>query len=319
MDRVQFAVLHVSKLKTGSGAIGAHIDRKHTPPNASPKLAKENKEYCFFPYGESLNKSIERRIQQGYTSKRKIRKDAVKAVGLILTGSHNRMHELVSNGKLGEWIRENKKWVDEKFGKENILRFTLHMDERTPHIHCVFTPITPDGRLHYKHFIDGKQQMKELHTDYAKKMRGFGLLRGEELTEKKRKFKTVKKWYKQKNKVLDEVMQENNEWREISKVITEDRKKLKADESKLENYDRMKEQKAEAEQSRIEAEQKAKIQMRSKIKVIELSYKANKGDLKAQNELNDIFKRYEANNQNKGLKIAKNSLKSKNRESDMER
>ena len=32
-------------------------------------------------------------------------------------------------------------------GEENITRFAVHLDEKTPHIHCVFVPITEDGRL----------------------------------------------------------------------------------------------------------------------------------------------------------------------------
>lgn len=314
MERTQFAVLHVSKFKLGSGAIGAHIDRKHTPPNANPKMSKHNKEFISFPIGESLNQSIDRRIKQGYTSKRKIRQDAVKAVGLILTGSHNRMHELVNNGKLDEWVEENKKWVSEKFGAENIVRFTLHMDEKTPHIHCVFTPITPDGRLHYKHFIDGKAQMRDLHTNYAKKMRKFGLYRGEELTNKNRNYKDVKRWYKRKGKAMDEVMQENNEWRELSKSLISNNTKLEQFDQMAKDLQNAKDKIKEEQNKKQEYIDKNKRNYQFAIDVLKLSYNANKGDLKAKQQLDKTLLHYE---QKYVKKQPKNNLKTNDK--DLER
>ena len=64
------------------------------------------------------------------------------------------------------------------FGKENIVRFTLHMDERTPHIHCVFVPITEDGRLSAKEiFYPGK--FIPWHRTDTGNDEAFGFERGE--------------------------------------------------------------------------------------------------------------------------------------------
>lgn len=170
----KFAVLHVTKLDVGG--IGAHIDRKHTPHNADPERAQLNVEFIESSTG-SLKKDIDKRIAEGYTSERKIRTDAVKAVGVILSGSPEQMKEIEKNGELDAWCKENLKFAQERFGEANILRFTLHMDEKTPHIHCVFTPLK-DGRLHYKSFVDGKKGLTELQDAYASEMLKFGLKRG---------------------------------------------------------------------------------------------------------------------------------------------
>ena len=210
----QFAVLHVTKFKGSSGGIGAHIDRKHIPHNADESRRHLNKEYASFPIGETLNKSIERRIAEGYKSTRKIRKDAVKAVGVVLSGSHEQMKEIEARGNLEydkypndleDWVAKNKAFAEKKFGKENILRFTLHMDERTPHIHCVFSPITKDGRLHFKSFIDGKKELQKLQEDYAQEMKKFGLERGRSATETKRKHITTAQFYAQNEIALQEM------------------------------------------------------------------------------------------------------------------
>src|SRR5690554_7908044 len=79
---MSFAVLHVTKFAgSGSGGIGAHIDRKHTPKNADPARTELNRE-IIPPRSSSMKKDIDERIQEGYTSTRKIRTDAVRAVGV---------------------------------------------------------------------------------------------------------------------------------------------------------------------------------------------------------------------------------------------
>lgn len=130
---MSFAVLHVTKFAgSGSGGIGAHIDRKHTPKNADPARTELNRE-IIPPRSSSMKKDIDERIQEGYTSTRKIRTDAVRAVGVILSGSHEQMKKIQASGRLDEWCQANLKFAQDKFGKDNLIRFTLHMDEKTPH------------------------------------------------------------------------------------------------------------------------------------------------------------------------------------------
>lgn len=190
---MSFAVLHVTKFAgSGSGGIGAHIDRKHTPKNADPARTELNRE-IIPPRSSSMKKDIDERIQEGYTSTRKIRTDAVRAVGVILSGSHEQMKEVQKSGRLDEWCQANLKFAQDKFGKDNLVRCTLHMDERTPHLHVVFTPITKDGKLHYKSFVNGKTGLTQLQDDYAREMERFGLNRG--LKQTRTKHTTTREYY----------------------------------------------------------------------------------------------------------------------------
>ena len=124
-----------------------------------------------------MPEAIAVRIKEGYTSNRAIRADTVRYVDTIMSGSHEQMKELEKNGQITEWAKQSQKLAEDMFGKENIVRFTLHMDERTPHIHCVFVPITEDGRLSAKRnfiqekFIPGTGQIREM-------MKPFGFERG---------------------------------------------------------------------------------------------------------------------------------------------
>ena len=200
-----FAVLHFTKYKGKLGAIGAHIDRLHVAHNVNPDKVGFNEaittrssmrlvdvlgdhidlskaalteNYPTKP-ALSLTKAVQLRIQQGHTAKTTIRKDAVLAIGAILTGSHERMLQIQAEPKLFQaWKRANFEFVAQTFGQENIVRFTLHLDEKTPHFHCVFVPINDKGRLAARSFINGASQLKAYQDQYALAMAPFGLNRG---------------------------------------------------------------------------------------------------------------------------------------------
>lgn len=181
-----YAVLHSEKGKSGSGGIGNHIDRKkgmeHTFPHADPERINQNK--VFKVHGDnhklSLTDAINKRLAEGYTGKKAIRKDAVKFTTHVLTGSHDKMIEIFKDKeKANKWIQANYSFVSEEFGKENIVRFNLHLDERTPHIHVVTVPLTEDGRLSAREMFGNKSDMQKRQDRYAEKMKPFELQRGE--------------------------------------------------------------------------------------------------------------------------------------------
>lgn len=185
-----YAVYHMEKGKGGSGGIGKHIDRTEsrngytTFEHRNEKETQNNKNYILNIHCEkSLPTAIKDRIKEGYKGDKAIRKDAVRFQTHILTGSHEQMKEIFADEKTKEqWIEANKNWLSERYGQENIVRFTLHADEKTPHIHAVTVPITKDGRLSAKEFANGRKALREMQTDYAKKMEVFGLKRGLERT-----------------------------------------------------------------------------------------------------------------------------------------
>lgn len=111
------------------------------------------------------------------------RKDAVIAYELVLTYSHNKVGEIDEK----KWEEENLKWLKEKFGDENIISAMVHMDETTPHIHAIVTPITKDNRLCAKDFTGGKAKMIQLQDSYAGAMSQFSLDRGEKNSQTTRR------------------------------------------------------------------------------------------------------------------------------------
>lgn len=201
----QFSVLHINKYKS-LGGIGSHIDRRHIAANVDPLRTHLNEDSVYIFSSEmNLEKSVAKRIAEGYTKSRVIRKDAVKALGVIMGGSHERMQEIEEDVALfAAWKQANYDFVCQEFGRENIVRFSLHRDERTPHFHCVFVPITSDGRLSADHFVGTPAKLRAYQDRYAGIMKKFGLQRGihKELT--KREHVTSKDYYKTINALAQE-------------------------------------------------------------------------------------------------------------------
>jgi len=203
----QFVILRMDKGKGPGNGLSNHIDRvpgkEHSYKRADPSRLNLNKEYRMKYKGISISESVNIRLKNGYKTERKIRNTAVKYVGTILSGSHERMIEISKNKNLfNQWIKENGEFMKEEVGVENIIRFTLHMDEKTPHIHCVFVPLTKDGRLSAKEVMGNRIKFFERQKRYAQRMEQFGLQRG---ISSKRKHTTTEEYYKSLEQAVEEI------------------------------------------------------------------------------------------------------------------
>src|SRR5699024_11271204 len=80
-------------------------------------------------------------------------------------------------------------FISERVGKQNILSAVVHMDERTPHMHLCFVPITPDNKLSAKAILGNQKSLSEWQTAYHERMssRWNQLERGQSSMETKRK------------------------------------------------------------------------------------------------------------------------------------
>jgi hypothetical protein len=175
-----YAILRLSKLSNVGMATSAtqHNYRLQDTPNANPDWAVLNKEYLNHEHRNYWHLASERIAELHLT---RLRSDAVRAVELVLTGSPEAFvrdaagRALDVRGK--PWVQDNLDFVRERFGPKNVVSFTLHQDEVTPHIHAVVVPITADGRLSSRD-VFSPMSLRALQTDYAKAMAPHGLERG---------------------------------------------------------------------------------------------------------------------------------------------
>ena len=147
--------IQINKAK-GSADTGAsdHIERKTIPKNADPTRTHLNRELVEFPDGVSdRTEAISHRIRTAGI-KRKITPDQVRAIRIVLSGTHEDMMKIQDEGRLDEWCDDNLQWLQRTFGKENTVSAVLHMDEHTPHIHATVVPIVTGERRKTKEMSD---------------------------------------------------------------------------------------------------------------------------------------------------------------------
>ena len=192
--------IQINKAK-GSADTGAsdHIERKTMPKNADLTRTHLNRELVEFPDGVAdRTEAISHRIHTAGI-RRKITPDQVRAIRIVLSGSHEDMVRVQDEGRLGEWCDDNLQWLHRTFGRENTVSAVLHMDEHTPHIHATVVPIvTGERRKAKKKQTDGKRSYRKkantvrlcaddvltreklvtYHDSYAKAMEKYGLQRG---------------------------------------------------------------------------------------------------------------------------------------------
>ena len=97
-------------------------------------------------------------------------------------------------GNIKGYFDAAEKWLKEKHGAANVVAITRQFDETTPHICAYVVPIDPKGKLNASHFLDGREKLAELQTDFAEKCgKPFGLERG--IEGSLAKHQTVKQYY----------------------------------------------------------------------------------------------------------------------------
>ena len=62
---------------------------------------------------------------------RKITPDQVRAIRIVLSGTHEDMVRVQDESWLNEWCDDNLQWLHRTFGRENTVSAVLHMDEHS--------------------------------------------------------------------------------------------------------------------------------------------------------------------------------------------
>ena len=124
-----------------------------------------------------------------------MRKDSVKFVDTLVTVSPEfaKAHE----AEMQEYFSRAFNFLKERVGEENIISAVVHMDEKTPHLHLCFVPLTKDNRLSAKEILGNKKAMIQWQDDFYACMaeRWPELERGAPAVETKRRHLTPQ-WYK---------------------------------------------------------------------------------------------------------------------------
>ena len=222
---MSYSIIRVSKVKSGTNTTGIqkHVQREnnnyenedidHSKTHLNYDLVNDNK--------QNFNNLIDEKIEQNYTDKRKIRTDAVKHVDGLIT-SDKEFFDNQTPEDTKQFFEHAKDFLEQEYGKDNLLYATVHMDEKTPHMHYGVVPITDDGRLSAKEVVGNKKTLTEFQDRFNEhvKQRGYDLERGqsrqvtnakhEQMSQYKQKTEYHKQEYERESQKLGHIRQKND-------------------------------------------------------------------------------------------------------------
>ena len=238
--------------------IGLHNKREKKAYKSNPdiklELTKNNIELVpltekYVKGFKNLTKEYEKQHNERMKTERDDRKrsytemlnksKSVVADELMFTATHKFFNNM-SSDEILEWANTCMDFVYNDLGyiKEQVLHATLHLDEKTPHIHCVVVPLVKklDKRTNTERYTISKKQyirdnihLSELQDVYNVRLRekGYELERGIKGSnakhQKVKEFKKTTRYYENKvdviNKNLDNAMNNLEEKMKTTKNI----------------------------------------------------------------------------------------------------
>ena len=190
-----YTILRFAKQKGGAArSIDAHHERTKEEYASNPDIDKSRiaQNYHLVTPRWSYEQEIKHRIQMAGC---RVRRDSVKFVDTLVTVSPEfaKAHE----AEMPEYFNRAFDFLKERVGEENIFSAVVHMDEKTPHMHLCFVPLTKDKRLSAKEILGNKKAMIQWQDDFYACMseRWPELERGAPAVETRRRHLTPQ-WYK---------------------------------------------------------------------------------------------------------------------------
>ena len=158
MSQPQYAIMRFAKYKGPEiSNIEAHNERTKEKYASNPDIDCSRSKYNFHliePAGR-YRAEAESQIQAAGC---RTRTDSVRVVEAMFTATP----EFFNGKKLPEirrYFEEALRFFEQFQSRETIISAVVHMDEKTPHMHLSFVPLTTDGRLSAKEIVGNKKKL----------------------------------------------------------------------------------------------------------------------------------------------------------------
>ena len=165
IDIPQYGILRFAKHKGApAGALEAHHERTKERYASNPDIDTSRSKYNFHtvrPAGR-YRQEIDSRIAAAGC---RTRKDSTRFVDTLITASPafftGRKREDVA-----AYFTRATEFLCKKVGQQNIISAVVHMDEKTPHLHLTFVPLTEDGRLSAKDILGNRANLSKWQDEF---------------------------------------------------------------------------------------------------------------------------------------------------------
>ncbi len=214
--KAQYAILRFAKYKGPEiGHIESHNERSKEKYASNPDVdtSRSHLNFHLVTPQRKYRAEAEKQIAEAGC---RTRSDSVRVVEALVTASP----EFFKGKKKSEvkaFFQEALGFIQEHQDPKTILSAVVHMDEKTPHMHLCFVPLTEDKRLSAKEIVGNKKKLTQWQDKFWEHMvkKYPDLERGESASETGRDhipprvFKEMTRLTKQKAK-LEELLSDIN-------------------------------------------------------------------------------------------------------------
>ena len=164
-----YAILRFQKAKAG-GLAGRnrHHERKKEDYKSNPDIDKQrsSENYHLIEPTGTYKEMCDARIKAAGA---RVRSNSVLMVDTLLTVSPEYLAKMNRNEQR-QFFERAAAFLYEKVGKENVISAVVHMDERNPHLHLCFVPLTSDGHLSAKTILGNRADLSKWQDAYHEYM-----------------------------------------------------------------------------------------------------------------------------------------------------
>ena len=164
-----FLILRFAKHKGAPArAIEAHHERQkeHYKSNPDVKIERSINNIHIIKPTTYYRYEIDSRIKAANC---RVRRDSTRFVDTLITASPE-FFEDKSSDEVREFFKTAVDFMSEKLGKDNIFSAVVHLDEKTPHMHLCFVPLTEDNRLSAKDILGNRAKLSKWQDEFHEYM-----------------------------------------------------------------------------------------------------------------------------------------------------
>lgn len=169
MQKPQYAILRFAKYKGPEiGQIEAHNERKKEKYASNPDVdvSRSHLNYHLVQPERKYRAEAEKQIAKAGC---RTRKDSVRVVEALVTASPE-FFKGKKRAEIRTFFEETVRFITKHQDKSTIISAVVHMDEKTPHMHLSFVPLTPDKRLSAKDIVGNKKKLTWWQDSFWKHM-----------------------------------------------------------------------------------------------------------------------------------------------------
>ena len=169
MEKAQYAIMRFAKYKGPEiGNIEAHNERTKEKYASNPDVDISRSKYNFHLIEPERKYRVEaeRQIEEAGC---RTRSDNVRVVEALVTATPE-FFQGKKKSEIRAYFQEALNFLQQNQDPKTIISAVVHMDEKTPHMHLSFVPLTADGRLSAKEIVGNKKKLTQWQDKFWEHM-----------------------------------------------------------------------------------------------------------------------------------------------------